>query len=44
MSRQMHEALQNVMPADGCYGRQTTILSRRERIKRATLKRTEADG
>jgi len=33
------EALQNVTPADVYYGRQATILSRRERIKRATLKR-----
>lgn len=37
--RRLHEALQNVTPADVYYGRQTTILSRRERIKQATLKR-----
>ena len=37
--RRLHEALHNVTPADVYYGRQATILSRRERIKRATLKR-----
>jgi len=36
--RRLHEALQNVTPADVYYGRQATILSRRERIKQATLK------
>jgi transposase InsO family protein len=37
--RRLHEALQNVTPADVYYGRQATILSRRDRIKRDTLKR-----
>ena len=37
--RRLHEALRNVTPADVYYGRQATILSRRERIKQATLKR-----
>jgi transposase InsO family protein len=37
--RRLHESLQNVTPADVYYGRQATILSRRERIKLATLKR-----
>jgi len=37
--RRLHEALHNVTPADVYYGRQATILSRRERIKQATLKR-----
>ena len=37
--RRLHEALQNVTPANVYYGRQATILSRRERIKQATLKR-----
>jgi putative transposase len=38
-NRRLHEALQNVTPADVYYCRQATILSRRERIKQATLKR-----
>ena len=38
-NRRLHESLQNVTPADVYYGRQATILSRRERIKLATLKR-----
>ena len=37
--RRLHEALRNVTPAEVYYGRQATILSRRERIKQATLKR-----
>ena len=37
--RRLHEALQNVTPADVYYGRQATILARRERIKQTTLKR-----
>jgi len=37
--RRLHEALHNVTPVDVYYGRQATILSRRERIKQATLKR-----
>jgi len=35
----LHEALRNVTPADVYRGRQATILSRRERIKQATLTR-----
>ena len=37
--RRLHEALHNVTPADVYSGRQATILSRREQIKRATLTR-----
>ncbi len=37
-NRRRHESLQ-ITPADFYYGRQATILSRRERIKRATFKR-----
>ena len=35
--RRYHESLQNVTPADVYYGRQVTILSRRDRIKRKTM-------
>jgi transposase InsO family protein len=33
-----HESLQNVTPADVYFGRQHQILSKRERIKRSTMK------
>ncbi len=35
--RRLHEALQNVTPADMYEGRQATILDRRAPIKRETL-------
>ncbi|NIO27735.1 MAG: transposase [Candidatus Latescibacteria bacterium] len=34
----VHESLQNLTPADVFSGRARTILTRRERIKRQTLK------
>jgi hypothetical protein len=32
-----HEALDNVTPADGYYGRREEILARREEVKQQTL-------
>ena len=37
--RRLHEALQNLTPADVYERRQATILARRARIKRDTLAR-----
>jgi transposase InsO family protein len=42
--RRLHEALQNVTPADVYEGRQATILDRRARIKRETLARRKRDN
>lgn len=39
--RWLHESLQNDTPADVYCGRQAAILSRRARIKQATLKRRQ---
>jgi transposase InsO family protein len=38
-NRRYHEALNNLTPADVYYGRGATILEKRERIKRETLRR-----
>src|SRR5262245_8584711 len=42
--RRLHEALQNVTPADVYEGRQPTILDRRARIKRETLARRKREN
>jgi putative transposase len=42
--RRLHEALQNLTPADVYEGRQGTILDRRARIKRETLVRRKREN
>jgi putative transposase len=42
--RRLHEALQNVTPADVYEGRQVAILDRRARIKRETLARRKREN
>ena len=42
--RRLHEALQNVTPADVYEGRQATILDRGARIKRETLARRKREN
>ena len=42
--RRYHESLQNVTPADVYFGRQATIMARRERIKQRTLQRRKRDN
>ncbi len=44
LHRRLHEALQNVTPADVYEGRQATILDRRARIKRETLARRKREN
>ena len=43
-NRRLHESLRNVTPADMYEGRQMTILDRRARIKRATLRRRKREN
>ena len=40
----LHEAIGNVMPDDMYHGRQHTIVSRREKIKRLTLERRKKEN
>ncbi len=42
--RRYHEALQKVAPADTFFGRQTTIFTRRARIKQRTLQRRKREN
>ena len=42
--RRYHESLQTVTPADVDFGRQATILARRDRIKRRTLQRRKREN
>jgi len=38
-----HESLDNVTPADVCFGRQYEVLGERTRIKRLTMKKRKRD-
>ena len=42
--KRLHEAIGNVTPDDMYHGRQRAILSRREKIKRLTLKRRKKEN
>jgi hypothetical protein len=42
--QRLHEAIGNGTPDDMCQGRQPTILSRREKIKRLTLERRKKEN